>query len=1593
MRFREWVAKAATLLVTLRPRQAGVLAALVFVGWACHFAFSEETPRGSLRGRVVLAETLKPIAGVTLYITDEEATKRYAIRRAISDKEGRFFFPAITTGAHSLSAHAKAHSANNCLVYIDEGEEAQITLVLWRSQPYLAIARHSHIFATTEKAGVSVRGYVDTRKPPRTDALMVRLFRTRLSEIMQNEQRAEALNAMNTLDGRGYLPPILLYPSDAPAPSLVLEKRMPITEDDIEGFFHQRVDFGKLEPGLYLLEAQHVQDTVSSWFLVTDAALVVKRAGRQVLAYVVNIKKGTPISGSQIRVYQTSALVAQGRTGSDGLASLSVPAGERGSLTVVAVHGEDEAVVNGYLYEQEDGGDFAVYAYTDRPLYRPGQRIYYKGIARRKLEAGGRYAVPSGEPVAVEIRDPSGERILQAQHTTNPFGSFYGHVDLSPEASTGVYALILTLRGEKHTQDIVVGSFKKPEFAVTLTPTKPRYVRGEQVEVVVEGQYYFGAPVAGAKVIYFVYRHPDWTAEYPEDTYDPEFEEAPPHGRYSEGAYGEFIAEGEAVLDENGKANIRFPAKAPETPNAPQMQILAVSVSVIDDAGRLTDAYVDVPVAAGDFRLAVSPAGYVAEPGQPMDIVVKAADFTGKPIAGVPITLEYGMEWLVRGEYKFSLEGTRKLITGPDGLARTEITLHRAGEWRLAVQANDAAGRTVRARGYLWVAGEGDGDLHTEYADLSLLTDKHRYRPGETVRVLINAARFGQTALLTVEGDRIYHSFLVPLTKRSTLVRIPVLKAYGPNVYLAACYVRDKMFAQSQIPLRVHVPQQEILVKIESNKPKYEPGEEITYRIQTTNSQGQPAPCEFSFGVVDESIYALREDDPNALRHAFYPRRYNAVITEYSFATEYLGDANKAEPKIEARKKFLDTAFWQPTLHTDAQGRARVAFHLPDNLTTWRATAIAHTTETELGWAIQKVIVTKDFFVRIEAPRLLTSQDRSQIAALVHNQTNTSQTVLIRLRTENLSPEGALTQTLSVPSGQVGRVVWPVRPSGIGTAKIDVAAWTSPGTGQRQYTDRVQFSLPIKPYGRLRIDTIAGEILAGKPTPEILRLDPAAIPGTGRLTVRLTPSVAGALAGALEYLVGYPYGCTEQTISRFLPDVLARRALRLWGMRLPKETAIHLPQMVRDGLLRLYRLQHAETGGWGWWENDKDDPWMTAYVLYGLAIAKREGFAVSEAVLARGRNAAWKMVPSADSHTKAFLLYALALAGEKEAVRVERRAINEKFAEPEALGYLVLLDRLLGVYPHAAVTELNRRAISDTRGTFWRATSSGKSSDIAATATALRAILALNRRDERINAILRWLMLSRTENYWASTRDTSWVVAALCDYLKSASPGALRGELRVTLNGEVIHSLTLTPELAREPEVVLHVPTEKLRAGRNDLTLERPRGEGVIFYTLVLRQMVAMEEIPAFSPSKIGIYREYLRVLPQKVGSDSWALQTEPTNGKLRQGDRIRVRITLHVPQNLEYVVIEDPYVAGCEVTERGTAEETVEWGYWWSSIDVREDKVAFFARNLPKGKHVIEYNLRAQTPGEYRALPTFLQPMYAPGTWAESAEVRVEVK
>lgn len=1606
------------------PRLAAC-AAVAAIAAALVYCVQRDTPVGSIRGEVFLTDSRKRMDGIEVVLSQDTGDETQVVRRTRTGKDGVFRMGLVPTGEYTLSASATYHATHDVHLAVDEGRTTPIALSLDRTEPDLQVIRHQSVFGTHELAHISVSGYVDSDQPLHRDAISVRVYRTRISSTLGTRDGAEALEEV----GRGYdpaprLPAALLDPDGAERPRLNLARSYTITQDDREGFYYEKLGFGSLPPGLYLIDVKHGVRTGCSWLLVTDTALVTKRASGQAVAYVVDMKRGTPRPGSAVRAYRNGKIVAQSTTDSHGLAELRIPGDPKNSddaaaTTVVARNGEDEAVVTGSHYSSEDEGDYVVHAYTDRPIYRPGQQIRFKGIVRRKLDEapppategldspagspGPRYAVPSGTPVAIEMRSPQGERVLKMEAHTNDYGSFSGSASLSPEAATGVYTLAMKIDGDEHTHDIVVASYRKPEFAVTVTPDKKRYVRGDAVTMTISALYYFGAPVAGAKVSYTVYSSQDWSGEYEEDGIDSADDvegDSDPYFYHNRGeAYdGEVERDGKAVLDQDGKATIRFATNRASVGLDTLAEIYTASVTVSEGDNREVEEDGTARVEAGDFQLFVRPDGYVASPGVPFGVSLHARDDEGHPIANQPVDIDgYYDVWRSGKDQRVPL-GTRRVTTGPDGRARLSVVPTQTGSLRLNAHTVDSGGRTITAQGYLWVVDEHGDDLATEYADLSILPDRRRYAPGDTARVLINASHTGETALITIEGARVYRSEIVPLVRHSTVIRVPISAEYGPNIALDACYISDKHFAQSEAMLRVPLPARRLALSVTSDRtaaaglPRYHPGDPIRYTVKATDSQGRPARCEFSLGVVDEAIYALREDDPKALQEAFYPARTNSVRTDFSFAVEYLGDADKAEPKIVSRKKFPDTAFWAPAMRTGADGTASVSLRLPDNLTTWRTTVTADTLDTKLGRAVCKVIAAKEFMVRIEAPRFLTSTDTSRIAAIVSNETGAAQTALVRLRGGSLTLEAPATRRLTVAPGANIEVDWPVVAGQYGDAHLEVTAWTLPPQGGRQDTDGMESVLPVRPHAREVVTTGAGALTGSQPGACTLALAPDAVPDLTRLTVRITPSIATALTGATDYLIGFPYGCTEQTMSRFMPDLLVQRALRLRGLTAIKNAA-DLPRMVRDSLERLYRFQHDPSGAWGWWQFDNDDPHMTAYVLYGLTVARKAGYPVNAAVLASGRKAAARMVAanSLDPDDRAFLGCALALAGDKHSARLALSHLSIPYLLPEAAAYAGLLEMQLGRSPAPELRRLATWMRTDGPTAWWPVGCDPDWDDVTPTAAALRLLIAHDPDDPRITPVLRWLMLKRTDDYWMSTQATSEVLQALCDYLTAKPASAAAGAVRVLVNGTSAAEVPLTADVQQEREIVLRVPASALHAGSNEVRVEHVSGGASVFYTAELRQYVP--DMPATARSSdLRIVREYLRLAPRHVGDEGWRLSTEQTNNHLTAGETVRVRLSIVAKRNLDYVLIEDPYPAGCDLNDRGDPDDAESWQNWWAASDPRDDHIAFFARHIERGKSVLEYNLRASAPGVYAALPALAQAMYAPQVKAETAATTVQI-
>ena len=1560
-----------------------VLAALVVAGGLLAYGVSRETPVGSLKGIATARELGVPLrADVYLTSITKQNGERFTYH-AKCGSDGRFSIRGVTAGSYSLAISSEAHHMKPARVDIAEGATQTIEAELQPDRPSLDLYIHQNVFTPGETAQVTCHGFVNA------DSFDVRLYKVSLDAfLLQSHGSLGALLSPSQWLSSDIQSKLNLDQNRALVYSRSLST--PITRRDTEGVFTQRITLPALPPGLYVAALKSGGLQRLGWLMVTSLGLVTKTVGQQTLVYAVDLKSGSPVPSTAISLYVGSKLSASGKTGKDGIVNLAASGdtSENPQQIVIGRSGDSVAFVSGQ-YDSYPASDKTVYAYTDRPVYRPSQRVFYKGIVRTRERES--YATPKPEPVFVEVRDPSDTLIQRFSTKTDKFGCYSGSVYLDPDAPTGHYSISTSVNGdqiESGQTGFSVAAYRKPEFSVKTTFDRRRYTRGDWVKAKVSVNYYFGSPVADADVHYFVERSPYWL--FGGDEYDGS------EGYSDYGGYGESTKEGDVHTDENGEAVIEFPATWPQPKSDDGYdtdQQFTVSVTVTDKAGSEATGDGSVVATRGEFALQVSPDSYVVVPGSHVDVDILAMDYNKRPVRRKPVAVTLSRQtWSDDGEVATHTLSRQEIITDSRGRACLKMPVKETGSMVICARSEDSRGNSIVTSSYLYSCRD---DQHCDFGpvgDVQIVLDKKSYSPGDTAKALILTKRPGGTALVTVEGDRIYDTRTVGVSGPSAIVTIPIKGSYRPNFYVSVSYVRNKRFATNQAEAKVSVRNQALKIAIKPNKTKYKPGDMAHYKIKVTDIKGKPVSAELSMGVVDGAIYAIEPESTIPIMDFFYAHRENRVRTNNSLPEIYLSDPDKAgaplgdeQMKIRVRKRFLDTAYWNSTIITNSNGEANISFAFPDNLTTWRTTVRGITLNTMCGQSMDSVISRQPMMVRLEMPRFMVQRDTTTLSAVVHNYTGRDQRIKVRLTAKGLRLRDNPERSVFVRNDGSERLDWSVTAPRPGTFAVRA------GAEGETAGDAVQLDLPVKPHGE-RVITSANAVLAkGEVARTAIYIRRDSIPEAGRFRVSMGPSLVSTMFGSLDYLARYPYGCTEQTTSSFLPDVILYRSLKPLGLHSPRLEA-ELPKMVRSGFSKLYAFQLSE-GGWSWCEYGEGDPWMTAYVCYALIQARESGFAVNKDSLDRGIE--W-LAGQLQSHKiriypRAYGAYVLALSGRDSSTIMEeiagRHNVNNEALASLALGF----DRL-GKHDRAkaVLTRLYEHAVSDGGYIHWDGVKGWDGGDVEPTALVLQATLKINPHDPRVYGIVRWLMAQRYDGYWGSTRGTAMALYGMSEFLRISHEMTPNFDAAVQINGKVIRKVHFGRDSVRQPQVTIEIPTEILRKGRNELTITKS-GVGNLYYSTSLTQYVEKRTMPAVVTSGLSVTREYYRPSPRYFQTGYARDRGSVVDGAC-VGQTVLVRLTIRATRPFSHVLLEDNIPAGCEIVYRGDVSFD-EWNNWWVGQDVRDDSVSFYLDEVREGKRVVEYQMRAGFAGRYSALPAEIFAMYDPAVRATTGETEFRVR
>lgn len=1289
------------------------------------------------------------------------------------------------------------------------------------------------------------------------------------------------------------------------------------------------------------------------------------------------------------------------------------------------------------------------YVFTDRGLYRAGETVHIKGIIRKR-EKGEWKTLDTGQ-VECEVRDPFDKSLLKKKVDLDTYSSLDLDVTTSEEASLGTYSISVTVppaaKGERETyltSSFRVEAFKPAEFEVHLRSAQENYVFGDTYRADVRASYLFGGAMVSQKVT--------WHLRLNQADYSP-----PGYKGYVFGnqidrweRYGQedsrLLSSGEGVLDKEGKFTVSARLEPGEEKNS---VFASLEATVQGPSRRSISNRIQTVVHKGEFYIGLKPSTTFLPNGEELTVKAITVAPDGRIDPGQKIELRLiEREWnSVRksglgGRFHWVSEKvdtvveTQKVRTSPQAVEAAFLP-EKAGFYLIEAEGKDRRGNGVVTKTYFYVTGSDYIPWERQDEDMvELIADSSSYRPGDTARILVKSPYERANALITVEREFVLHSEVREIVGSSSQIEIPIRPEHLPNVYVSVLLVQGRTtpkvtdntqdlgkpsFKLGYVQLNVSPAEKRLALDILDLDETYKPGEEVTLAVEVKDSTGKGTRANLALAVVDLGVLNLigyKTPDPFS---DFYSHKPLAVDTSDSrpFVLEQLFFGDKGEDvagglgealsarfapaiaEIELRGDFRFTAYWNPSLETDGQGKASVTFTLPDNLTTFRVMAVAQTRGSQFGRAESLFKVTKPLLLHASFPRFARVGDVFSGGVVVHNQTARESEVVLECSASGiLLTDDKNTQNLVLPPGESREALFSFQVEKPGEAQFAFRALMG------EETDGLELSIPLQLPRPTETVALYGETTES--AEEKIRLPEQVYPEESRIAFSVSPSALSGLEGSVDFLTRYPYLCLEQRLSSILPYIVAGDVLS--DFKLSRMSRAEMKEHVRNNLEEISEYQRGN-GGFGLWpDSPSDSPFNSCYAAFTLAKAKEAGFAVDETGvnrlisylknMIRGRldrqnypygERAWKT-------TQTFALYTLALFGQPEPSYTEKL-----FVERETLSLFAktLLLRALNKgqgsidAQNTLIQELmNKAEVSPTSAHFeddegregrWIFSSSNRTS-----ALILQSLLDVGTENPLLSSVARWLVEKRKAGTWATTQENFYVFYALSEFYRKYEKTDPDFKIAVSLAGKELLEEAFD---TRDKTVRQEHPLGDMEPGKTVALKIDKRGKGRLYYQTRMSYAPRME----------------MAAVDQgfSVVKETTTLDGEPMES-IRAGELAVVTLKVILPQESLFVVLDDPLPAGFEAMNPAFQTESEEqqrrlemlsgtsgWRRWWQGfnhIEMHDDRVLLFADSLTPGIHTHRYLIRALTYGTFSAPGTKIEEMYAPEVFGRSSEMTIKI-
>ena len=1402
-----------------------------------------------------------------------------------------------------------------------------------------------------------------------------------------------------------------------------------------------------LAAGVYLIEATDGTYKAYTVAIVTGIAIVERVNNSQVSLYVADRKSGAPVAQTDVALWANNKQQSQALTGADGLATLAMTASgaspnastggpEPENVWIIARHGSDAALLTpwSYGFTAQPSSTLSAYIYTDRPVYRPGHSVHIKAVVRKNDHDS--LAMPDQKTLRLKVTDADNKAVFEQDLPVSAHGTVTADLTLAADAGLGYYSIGLNApgAGDNRFYGYSAGSFyveeyKKPEYQVTVKPAAARVLQGNQIQAAIEARYFFGEPVANARVKWVVHTLPHywWDVDEPDGNagggYDAAAEGSDAD---SDDAYGATEQqEHDGVLDANGRLTVQIPAAVDDKH---QDRDYRIEARVTDAGEREVSGHSTVLATYGSFRVSAEPTSYVFKAGDPVRVKVTARDYDGKPVQA-PVHIALNLERWDSTTHERSETQVTSLDaqTEADGTALVNVPVANnvSGDFEVSASAGTPEHRVVEGKTWVWI-WNGAGEAYNENTQAQIVADKKSYQVGDTAHLLLVTGIKQSWAVVTAEGDSVQSRQLLHATGESFAFDVPIAKLAQPNLIVTALIVHDNQLISAQKSLKVPAVERTLTIAATPGKTQFLPGEKGSFDVLAVDHQGKPVEADLSFGEVDEALYSVRPDESGDIVAAFYPERNVDLDPQTSFEFYFQGQAGLKSPLLaqlasslyhprlaqvkpgsdlvvpKVRKAFPDTAYWNPSVRTGPDGHAKVEFNFPDALTTWRTTIRATTDDGKAGSVVTRVLVRKNLIVRLAAPRFLRQGDEATLRLIAHNYLETAKDVTFALDVQGLEIVGGQQQVINIPAKGESYAEWRVRAHSTGNAVLTAKALTN------EESDALEMTLPVEPFGVKRRAAGSGVVFSGAGQAAWSYSYPAASDAGSRgLTITVASSLAGTVFDALDYLTSYPWGCTEQTMSSFLPDVIVAQAVVKLHLKPPIDR-VTLNTMVRAGLDRLYSYQH-DDGGWGWWPDDPSRVFMTAYVVSGLGQAQSAGYKLEPAKawgpshLDKGRawlEAALAAHPEMIPDLRAYVVYALATTG-----GAPRDALDKAWDSRAKLSDegLALVGLALGAAGDARAKEaaalMEKKAKTTGTDAYWTGNYNSlmdDSDDTSAetTAFALKLLVEEDGQSGLLPRAAEWLAAHRDGGYWESTGQTAMVIEGLTDYLALSGELANSSDVEVLVNGATVGKRHFGPSDGFAFPWKIQVAAAQTGIG-GQVTI-RKSGNGITYWSAESAWYAADKKLYQQEKLALNLTRDYYVLQKrQATPSDAIAYDLIPLQGPVHVGDIVAVRLAVS-GSSWKYLLAEDPIPAGTEFlnhTELYKLNNKPDWwGDWFTRKEFHDDRAAFFNSEF-SGRREYVYLLKVVNQGKFQISPAEVGPMYQPQVQATTDPAFLEVQ